>query len=77
MPMLSRIAPELAVSNLPEALGHYRQKLGFTAAMQTPEGEYAFVERDNIAIHLFEDRADVHTPVAIHIFTSGLDALYA
>ena len=75
--MLSRIAPELPVSNLNEALDHYRQKLGFMAAMQTPEGDYAVVERDNIAIHLFQDNASIHTPVAIHIFTSDLDALYA
>ena len=45
--------------------------------MKTPDGDYAVVERDNIAIHLFEDNASVHTPVALHIFTSELDALFA
>jgi uncharacterized glyoxalase superfamily protein PhnB len=77
MPKLSRIAPELPVSDLSEALDYYQQKLGFRVAAQAPDGDYAIVERDDIAIHLFEDRAVVHTPVAIHIFTSDLDALYA
>jgi uncharacterized glyoxalase superfamily protein PhnB len=45
--------------------------------MQTPNGDYAVVERDNIAIHLFQDNASAHTPVAIHIFALDLDSLFA
>jgi uncharacterized glyoxalase superfamily protein PhnB len=75
--MLTRIAPELPVSDLHEALDHYQQKLGFRIAMQMPDGDYAIVVRDNIAIHLFVDNANVHTPVAVHIFTPDLEALYA
>jgi uncharacterized glyoxalase superfamily protein PhnB len=77
MTKLCRIAPELPVSNLHEAIKDYEQQLGFQVAMQTPNGDYAIVERDDIAIHLFQDNANVHTPVAIHIFSPDLDALYA
>ncbi|MGA3045879.1 MAG: VOC family protein [Terracidiphilus sp.] len=77
MAKLSRIAPELPVSNLHEAIEHYEQKLGFHVAMQMPDGDYAIVERDDVAIHLFHDDTKSHSPVGIHIFTSDLDALYA
>jgi uncharacterized glyoxalase superfamily protein PhnB len=77
VPKLIRIAPELPASNLPEAIEYYKQKLGFRVAMDMPERDYAIVERDQIAIHLFRDGAEEHSPVGIHIFTSDLDALYA
>ncbi|MGA9670203.1 MAG: VOC family protein [Terracidiphilus sp.] len=76
MAKLSRIAPELPVSNLHEALEHYEQKLGFHVAMQMPDDDYAIVERDDVAIHLFHDAAKNHSPVGIHIFTPDLEALY-
>jgi uncharacterized glyoxalase superfamily protein PhnB len=74
---LTRIAPELPVSNLREALEHYKQKLGFRVTMQMPDSDYAIVERGDIAIHLFEDKTRSHSPVGIHIYTTGLDSLYA
>jgi uncharacterized glyoxalase superfamily protein PhnB len=77
MASLSRIAPELPVSNLSEALEYYEQKLGFRVAMQMPQGDYAIVERDDVAIHLFQDNSRPHSPVGIHIFTPDLEALYA
>ncbi len=77
MPKLSRIAPELPVPNLREAIDHYRQKLGFQVVMETSDGDSAIVERDDIAIHLFQDSTRIHTPVGIHIFTPDLDALFA
>ena len=77
MPKLSRIAPELPVSNLREAVEYYEQKLGFRAAMEMPTGDYAIVERDGVAIHLFQDAAGSHSPAGMHIFTSGLDELHA
>jgi uncharacterized glyoxalase superfamily protein PhnB len=71
---LSRVAPEIPVSGLKEAIEFYEQKLGFRLAMRLPD--YAIVERDDIAIHLFEDEARGHSPVAIHIFTENLDSLF-
>ena len=77
MPKLSRIAPEIPVSNLPGSIEYYEQKLGFRVAMRTPSGDYAIVERGDIAIHLFQDDAGNHSPVGIHIFTPDLEALHA
>jgi uncharacterized glyoxalase superfamily protein PhnB len=74
MVRLSRIAPELPVSDLQSALRFYQQKLGFQLASEMPDGNYAVVERDDIAIHLFQ--GDLQ-PVALHIFTNGLDELCA
>jgi uncharacterized glyoxalase superfamily protein PhnB len=76
MAKLSRIAPELPVSNLLEAIQHYEQRLGFRVAMQMPQGDYAIVERDDVAIHLFQDDTGSHSPIGVHIFTPDLDALY-
>jgi hypothetical protein len=53
MVKLSRIAPELPVSSLKESVEYYEQKLGFRVAMKMPSGNYAILERDDIAIHLF------------------------
>jgi uncharacterized glyoxalase superfamily protein PhnB len=74
MATLSRIAPELPVSNIRESIEYYEQKLGFQAA--TEMADYAIVERDGIAIHLFRDGPRNHSPVGIHIFTSELDELH-
>lgn len=76
MPTMTRIAPEFPVSNLQAALDHYQQKLGFRIAMQMPGGDYSIVERDDIAIHLFQAHSGNHSPVGIHIFTTDLDALH-
>jgi uncharacterized glyoxalase superfamily protein PhnB len=56
MAKLSRIAPELPVSNLHEAIEHYERKLGFHIAMQMPEGDYAIVERDDALYAEFQRR---------------------
>jgi uncharacterized glyoxalase superfamily protein PhnB len=77
MAKLSRIAPELPVTDLPEAIKHYEQKLGFKCVMLMPKGDYAIVERDAVAIHLFQDETHNCTPVGIHIFTAELEALHA
>jgi predicted enzyme related to lactoylglutathione lyase len=74
---LSRIAPELPVSDLKRALNYYEQKLGFQVASEMPDGKYAIVERDDIAIHLFQDGSHPQSPVALHIFTNGLEELCA
>jgi uncharacterized glyoxalase superfamily protein PhnB len=74
---LTRIAPELPVANLKDSLVFYEQKLGFRPGMQMSNGEYAIVERDEVAIHLFQDETREHSPVGIHLFTPILDALCA
>src|SRR5580704_1727852 len=73
----SRIAPELPVADLSEALQYYEQKLGFRVAMQMPGGDYAIVERDDVAIHLFQVDARSSSPVGIHVFTKDLETLHA
>lgn len=74
--MLMRVAPELPVPNLRESLEYYQQKLGFEVATVMPDGSYAIVERDEVAIHLFEDAAHTHSPAGLHIFTDRLDDLH-
>ncbi len=64
----------MPATNLRAALKDYEQRFGFAVAMQM--SDYAIVERDGAAIHLFEDRARKHSPVGIHVFTPDLDALY-
>ena len=75
MSRLLRIAPELPAVNLKAALAFYEHRLGFRVATQPPVGDYAVVERDGIAIHLFQDAARRHTPVGVHLFTSELEGL--
>jgi uncharacterized glyoxalase superfamily protein PhnB len=75
MPHLLRIAPELPVFDLLKSLEYYEERLGFEAVMTTPDGDYAIVERDGIAIHLFQAGAKEHSPHSIHIFAEGLDKL--
>jgi|HubBroStandDraft_1064217.scaffolds.fasta_scaffold102477_1 uncharacterized glyoxalase superfamily protein PhnB len=72
---LARIAPELPVRNLKTALEFYTRQLGFEVAATMPDGAYAIVKRDGVAIHLFEDKAGDLTPVGVHIFTPDLEEL--
>ena len=76
MTRLMRIAPELPVKSLESSLDYYQQQLGFAVALKMPRGDYAVVERDDIAIHLFERNGERATPVAIHIFVDDLDGLH-
>ena len=75
MARLIRIAPEIPVANMRTALAFYEHTLGFRVAMRTPAGDYAIVERDGIAIHLFQDAARAHSPVGVHLFTTELEGL--
>lgn len=75
MARLSRIAPELPAASLKAALIFYEHKLGFRVAAQTPAGEYAIIERDGIAIHLFQDVTRAHSPAGVQIFTNELEGL--
>jgi uncharacterized glyoxalase superfamily protein PhnB len=77
MVKLSRIAPGLPVADLNNSISYYEQKLGFRVVAQMPAGDYAIVERDDVAIHLFKVNGRSPSPVGIHIFTEDLDALHA
>jgi uncharacterized glyoxalase superfamily protein PhnB len=44
--------------------------------MEMPDGDYAIVERDGVAIHLFQDGIGAHSPMSMHIFTHQLDELH-
>ena len=77
MVKLLRIAPELPVANLDRSMEYYEKKLGFQVVAQMPSGNYAIIERDEIAIHLFTDDGQSSSPIGIHIFTDDLDALHA
>jgi uncharacterized glyoxalase superfamily protein PhnB len=75
MARLTRVAPELPVEDLERALGYYEQSLGFRVAMRM--ADYAIVERDDVALHLFTDAGGKASPVGIHIFTGDLEGLIA
>jgi uncharacterized glyoxalase superfamily protein PhnB len=72
---LSRIAPELPAGGLSASIEYYVQRLGFSLAVEM-EG-YAIVERDGVAIHLFEDAGRKHSAAGIHLFTPDLEELFA
>ena len=76
MATLCRIAPELPVTDVRDAIRYYSQKLGFELAMELPTGDYAIVERNGVAIHLFKNDSRVTGTVAVHIFTHELDELH-
>ena len=77
MARLARIAPELPSVDLNKAVAYYEQKLGFKVALRLPRNEYAIVERDGVAIHLFAvSGSKTSAAVGIHLFTSDLDQLY-
>jgi len=59
-----------------EALTHYEQQLGFQVVMTMSESDYAIVERDGVALHLFADESEGHSPGSLHIFASSLEDLY-
>jgi uncharacterized glyoxalase superfamily protein PhnB len=73
---LLRIAPEIPVVNWSEAIEYYGKRLGFAVVMEMPAGDYAIVERDGVAIHLFRQNHAFQSPVGVHIFARDLDELY-
>src|SRR5947209_18509388 len=75
MPKLTRIAPEVPVASLRASLDYYKHKLGFEIAMEMPGGDYAIVERDDVAIHLFQSDGP-HSTTSFHVFAHGLDELH-
>jgi predicted enzyme related to lactoylglutathione lyase len=77
MASLMRVAPELPVDDMAEALQHYEKQLGFQVAMTMPELNYAIVERDGVSLHLFTNDSQAHSPGSVHIFATDLDDLLA
>jgi uncharacterized glyoxalase superfamily protein PhnB len=77
MTTLTRVAPELPVNDVAEALQHYESKLGFKVVMTMPAGDYAIVERDGVALHLYQNETGTDSPVSMHIFATDLDDLFA
>jgi uncharacterized glyoxalase superfamily protein PhnB len=77
MRKLLRIAPEVPVADVRAAIEYYDRKLGFQLAMLMSDGNYAIVERDDVAIHLFRNDSGHELPAAMHIFAQGLDELHA
>jgi catechol 2,3-dioxygenase-like lactoylglutathione lyase family enzyme len=72
MARLLRVAPEIPVRDLAEAVHYYQSKLGFVLVSGLPG--YAILERDEVALHLFQELA---APIGLHIFTHDLDKLHA
>ena len=77
MSSLTRVAPELPVRDLPAALEYYTVGLGFEVAAVMPARDYAIVERDGVALHLFTDATAVHTAASLHVFVRDLEELFA
>jgi uncharacterized glyoxalase superfamily protein PhnB len=73
MAKITRVAPEIPSADLQGALAYYEQKLGFRIAMRMPD--YAIIERDDVALHLFLDSSGQHSPIGIHLFCAELDVI--
>ena len=76
MAYLTRVSPEIPVTDLEASIAFYDKKLGFDLAMKMPSGDYAIVERDDVALHLFVGGTPARPPVSVHIFTIGLNELF-
>ena len=77
MATLTRVAPELPVHDVADSARYYEAKLGFHLVMRMPAGDYAIVERDGVALHLFESASPTRSPGSVHVFATGLDELLA
>ena len=77
MARLRQIAPELPSADLNKAVAYYQQKLGFKVALRLAGSEYAIVEHDGVAVHLFAVGGSKPPTAGVHILTSDLGQLYA
>jgi predicted enzyme related to lactoylglutathione lyase len=76
---VKKISPMLAVADMEETLGFYKEVLGFTARMKSPE--YAIVERDGQTIHFMKAASEhvmecVRGHTEIYIEVSGIRSLW-
>ncbi len=79
LPRARRISPKLVTDNMPATVVFYRDVLGFTAVMNSPE--YTILERDGQTIHFgnaasgeIMNRFRNHTEIYIEV--SGIHALW-
>lgn len=79
LPQLQRISPKLITDNMPATVAFYREVLGFTPIMNSPE--YTILERDGQTIHFghaaseeIMSRLRNHTEIYIEV--SGIHALW-
>ena len=79
LPRARRISPKLVTDNMPATVVFYRDVLGFTAVMNSPE--YTILERDGQTIH-FGNAASgeimnrLRNRTEIYIEVSGIHALW-
>jgi catechol 2,3-dioxygenase-like lactoylglutathione lyase family enzyme len=74
LPMATRIAPILPVTDLAVALEHYR-RLGFSVRAY-PKGGYGFATLDQVEIHLgVVPPSKVSTPDSVYLFVDDADEL--
>jgi predicted enzyme related to lactoylglutathione lyase len=76
---VKKISPMLAVADMEETLGFYKEVLGFTARRKSPE--YAIVERDGQTIHFMKAASEhmmecVRGHTEIYIEVSGIRSLW-
>jgi catechol 2,3-dioxygenase-like lactoylglutathione lyase family enzyme len=74
-----RISPMLAVADLDETIAFYRDVLGFTPTLKSPE--YSIVERDGQTIHFMKAASEevmrcVRGHTEIYIEVSGIHPLW-
>ncbi|MFZ0320602.1 MAG: glyoxalase superfamily protein [Candidatus Sulfotelmatobacter sp.] len=74
-----KISPMLAAADMEETLGFYRDVLGFTTAMKSPE--YCIIEREGLTIHFMKAASEevtrcVREHTEIYIEVSGIDSLW-
>jgi len=74
-----RISPMLAVADMDETLTFYRDILGFTSTLKSPE--YSIVERDGQTIHFMKAASEevmrcVRGHTEIYIEVSEIDSLW-
>lgn len=72
---LQRAAPEVPVGDIPGALAYYGDVLGFRTMMTMPDGDYAVVQRDDVALHLFKAEEGAR-PISFHVFSAGIEPLF-
>ncbi len=74
-----RISPMLAVANMDETLAFYKNVLGFTPTLHSPE--YSIVARDGQTIHFQKAASEevlncVRGHAEIYLEVSGIEALW-
>ena len=79
LPKLQRISPKLVTDKMTETIAFYRDVLGFTAIMNSPE--YTILDRDGQTIHFGHAASDeimsrLRNHTEIYIEVSGIHALW-